>query len=377
MREKTRTEEQNRGRHKNRDGGKRDRTPRFSSPGNVPWLSGAAILFAAALALLLAARKFPGFAPWYTARLYPLWVNSLGRFWGIFPFSAAEAGIYLLLAGSTVYVARHWREPFRMLSRALFLGGALLFLYSATCGVNYYSTSFSDGLSYGREAHTAEQLEEFLRYLTEKANEYADCAGARLTAGEYAKDGVEAMKALGERDSRLSGYYPRPKYLTVPWILSVQQLAGIYSPFTVEANYNNAMVPYNIPHTLCHELSHLKGFMREDEANFIGFLACLESERREFRYSGYVMGWIYAGNALTAADPERYFAVRAQLDPEVLADLEENNRFWARYEGRVAEVAEAVNDTYLKANDQEQGVASYGMVVDLMLGWWDSEAGIH
>ena len=157
----------------------------------------------------------------------------------------------------------------------------------------------------------------------------------------------------------------------------MQQLAGIYSPFTVEANYNNAMVPYNIPHTLCHELSHLKGFMREDEANFIGFLACLESERREFRYSGYVMGWIYAGNALTAADPERYFAVRAQLDPEVLADLEENNRFWARYEGRVAEVAEAVNDTYLKANDQEQGVASYGMVVDLMLGWWDSEAGIH
>ena len=36
-----------------------------------------------------------------------------------------------------------------------------------------------------------------------------------------------------------------------------------------------------------------------------------------------------------------------------------------------------MNDTYLKANDQEQGVASYGMVVDLMLGWWDSEAGIH
>lgn len=36
----------------------------------------------------------------------------------------------------------------------------------------------------------------------------------------------------------------------------------------------------------------------------------------------------------------------------------------------MADAAEAVNDTYLKANRQEQGVASYGMVVDLMLGWY-------
>ena len=33
--------------------------------------------------------------------------------------------------------------------------------------------------------------------------------------------------------------------------------------------------------------------------------------------------------------------------------------------------AEAVNDTYLKANSQEHGVESYGMVVDLMLGWFE------
>lgn len=46
----------------------------------------------------------------------------------------------------------------------------------------------------------------------------------------------------------------------------MQQLCGVYSPFTVEANYNGDMPDYNVPHTLCHELSHLKGFMREDEA---------------------------------------------------------------------------------------------------------------
>ena len=69
-------------------------------------------------------------------------------------------------------------------------------------------------------------------------------------------------------------------------------------------------------------------------------------------------------------NPEAYLQIRSRLDERILADLEANNQFWDRYEGKVADAAEAVNDTYLKANRQEQGVASYGMVVDLMLGWY-------
>ena len=55
------------------------------------------------------------------------------------------------------------------------------------------------------------------------------------------------------------------------------------------------------------------------------------------------------------------------LSEPIIADLEENNEFWNRYEGEVAEVQEKVNDAYLKANGQVHGVQSYGRVVDLML----------
>ena len=74
--------------------------------------------------------------------------------------------------------------------------------------------------------------------------------------------------------------------------------------------------------------------------------------------------------ALAKVNPEAYLQIRSRLDERILADLEANNQFWDRYEGKVADAAEAVNDTYLKANRQEHGVASYGMVVDLMLGWY-------
>ena len=175
------------------------------------------------------------------------------------------------------------------------------------------------------------------------------------------------MEKLGEAYPALSGCYPVPKPVMVSWILAVQQLCGVYSPFTVEANYNWQMTGYNIPHTICHELSHLRGFMREDEANFIGILACTESDDAYFRYSGYLMAWVHAGNALAKADVESFYELHSQLCGRAVQDLQENNEYWDQYEGKVAEVSNQVNDTYLKLNDQKDGVQSYGRVVDLML----------
>ena len=181
------------------------------------------------------------------------------------------------------------------------------------------------------------------------------------------------MQHLGTEYPQLSGYYPQPKPVLVSWILAVQQLCGIYSPFTVEANYNWQMTGYNIPHTLCHELSHLRGFMREDEANFIGYLACIRSQETFFQYSGYLMGWVHAGNALAAQDWDSYMELHSKLSPQAVEDLQANNRYWDRYDSKVAEVANQINDTYLKLNDQEDGVKSYGRVVDLMLAYYRTQ----
>ena len=46
---------------------------------------------------------------------------------------------------------------------------------------------------------------------------------------------------------------------------------------------------------------------------------------------------------------------------------------WQRYEGKVAEVSESVNNTYLVIQGAPDGVRSYGRVVDLMLAWYDAQ----
>lgn len=346
------------------------------------------VFLGAALLLQLAARKVPGFGQWYAVTIYPLITGSLGRFMGIFPFSVTELGLYLLIVLFVVSLVRSWRRPLKILGRLLFGASLLFFLFTVNCGINYYRQPFSSlsGLTiqpsssqelYDLCSWLVEQIQDSVRQLEDQASEENGFSGQTSREPlpsygkllEYGRQGQLAMARLGEEFPVLVGFYPAPKPLLLSRILSVQQLCGVYSPFTVEANYNREMPLYNIPHTICHELSHLKGFMREDEANFIGYAACIHSEDLYFRYSGYLMGWVYAGNALAQADPEGFAALRSALPQAALTDLSYNNAYWDAFQGKVAEVSTRVNDTYLKLQDQQDGIQSYGRVVDLMLAY--------
>ena len=139
----------------------------------------------------------------------------------------------------------------------------------------------------------------------------------------------------------------------------------------METNINVDVPDYSIPSTIMHELSHSYGFMREDEANFISFLGCIQSESLEFQYSGYMHALIHAGNKLAGIDMDLYTELNKTYDPGVRLDLNANSDYWDQFEDTVIqEVSNVVNDTYLKANNQSDGVASYGRMVDLLLAWY-------
>ena len=349
-----------------------------------PWTAGGTLLLAAAL-LQLAARKFTGFAQWYAVTVYPLIVGTLGRLTGLFPFSVVEIGLYALILFCLFCLIRNFRRPAKLLSGAFLIASTLAFVFTVNCGINYYRKPFSADSGLTIRKSSTEELYALCSYLVDQVcaakgdldalspyeGQTTATPGPTLSGlNRYGTSGRKAMEQLGELFPDLDGFYPRPKALLVSRILSVQQLCGIYSPFTVEANYNREMPRYNVPHTICHELSHLKGFMREDEANFIGYMACIGSDDPEFRYSGYLTGWVYAGNALAKADMDAYITLHQKLPPEAVADLAYNNAYWNHFDGKVAEASTRMNDTYLKLQNQTDGVKSYGRMVDLMLAYY-------
>lgn len=358
----------------------------------LPKVVFALLLWTAAVLLTLLARFVPGFAEGYASTIYPLFTGTVGRIIGLLPFSVAEILLYVLIFMTVVSVivclihllaclfsgAPLLSKTIAVLAvRIACVTGVLALAYVAFCGINYHRSTFAENIGLMVSPSSKEELADLYASLAESIN--ADSAAVArdeegifdigLSMKDCRKACVTAMESLGQDITSLDSFYPQPKPILLWQLLSYQNVTGVYSPFTIEANYNRDIPSFTLPFTICHELSHLTGFMREDEANFIGWLACASSDEPWLRYSGNLTAFITVGNALYATDAEAWRQVYGGLCHEAKVDLQENNEYWKRFEGKVAETHEKVNNAYLKANGQTDGVKSYGRMVDLMLAW--------
>ena len=121
-------------------------------------------------------------------------------------------------------------------------------------------------------------------------------------------------------------------------------------------------------------MSHQRGIAREDEANFVAFLVCMESDDVYIRYSALVNLLQYVSSALSRADSELYATVyRGHYSSALRSELSAYSKFFDEYRQSTAStVVGAVNDTFLQSQGQTQGTQSYGLVVDLFVAYYKS-----
>ena len=336
---------------------------------HLPWAAGMLFL-AGALLLRALSRQVPGFADRWRSAANPLLVGTLGRLSGLLPFSVEELMILLLVP----FLLLLYRK--RRLLRGGFCFFSLLFLlFEMNEDVYFQCRSFAELAGIPTGSYSTEELLEVCESLTDEVNRLAplqerDARGLMVCGPDTGGRLRARMKVLGERWSVLAGFYPPPKPILFSRVLSLCSFTGFYSMIPVEANYNREMPPYNIPFTLGHELSHLKGITSEQEANYLGYLSCITAEDPDLRYSGAMLGWIYCTNELLLRDKEAHRAIRKQVCPEASLDLDFNTAFWDQYEGDVSETAESLNDSFLKSSGLSDGVRSYDLVVDLIVRTW-------
>lgn len=247
------------------------------------------------------------------------------------------------------------------------------------------SERFSFGGVSGRE-YGAVELGIVRDYVVEQANELSVCferdeKGYIVYDMDMEAEAIARMQALEELIPNLRGYYPRPKKLAWSDFYSQQYIMGYYFPFSMEANYNRRMYLTNMPVTMCHELSHLKGFILEDEANFIGYLASVSSEDLLFRYSALLGVIGYLDRDLVRAvgrDSEEYQS-HVPISELVASDkLFLTEEAWQQVEENaildtqtVSEAADTFLNTTLTLNGVSDGTISYSRVVDLLLWYYD------
>lgn len=331
----------------------------------------------------------------YSRGLYHGMATALTALTGRADFSVMEVILLLLGAGSLLYLAFWVRETIRQKRRWWLVcikrlwiiaaaASAVFFWFILTGDLNYYRIPVGESLGLRTEATDVETLRALCHLLAEQAGELRpeceeDADGvfvSSVTYAELAETASDAVTALDEiyevQLFDLAGR-TRPKAMRFSEVMSYIQLTGVIFPYISEPNINVHQPAYGISSTMCHELSHICGFMREDEANFISYLACSNSDSAELRYSGAMMGLIHATNRLYRYDPNAWQEICSLLPEGVLRDLSANSRYWKKYETPVGETADRWNDAYLKANDQADGVQSYGRMVDLLIAFYRAQ----
>lgn len=254
--------------------------------------------------------------------------------------------------------------------------------------VLYHTPTFAELSGYPQDTYTAEQLEQLCEFLIIRTNDLSmqvqrDDEGRFVRTADLDATAKAAMKELGKEYPQLSGYYSTPKEIKNSFFMSQQYLMGVYFPFTLEANYNTEMYQLNSPDTVCHELAHTKGFIREDEAGFIAFLACAASDDVEYQYSGYIRALKFVfGKCKENCDGETVGRLYNLQYDGVITDIKANNEYWQQVqesdEGllnsqKVAEVSDKAMEASLKLNGVKDGKQSYGRMADLMLDWYFSQ----
>jgi len=151
---------------------------------------------------------------------------------------------------------------------------------------------------------------------------------------------------------------------------------GYYNPFTGEAQVKTNVPSFLKPFIVAHEMAHQLGYAKENEANFVGYLACRSSADIQFQYSVYFELFWYAANDLYRKDSAKAKYYKSILHPQVLRDYQALRQYLLQTDNFIEPYISKVYDEYLKWNSQPKGKRTYNEVIAFLIAY-QKKYGIH
>ena len=317
----------------------------------------------------------------------------LAKLTGILPFARAEVVILLVipLAVGGFFLARRLEkreDPKGAYYFLSYLLGFLCLMYTLfvfTLGTAYFGTPMDEELGLDREKVSAEELYETAEAILERIDSVIDeiefdengASVMPMTRKELNRELNTLAKKAAEKYPFLSSLSSRVKPILLSKPMTYTHMSGIYTYLTGEANINTNFPDSTIPFTMAHEMSHQRGIAREDEANFAALLISMESDDPYILYSAYYELFKYFINALAVADTELFEAIYKKADSRLVGEIYAFNDFFDKYaDNLAADITGGLNDAYQQIQGVEEGIASYGLVVDLAVAYYKANGRI-
>ena len=224
----------------------------------------------------------------------------------------------------------------------------LYFLFYFLWGLNYFKPSLVDKLNIKSE-YEFNVLDETINRVIFEINKESSFISKDINKSDI-------FNLINTSASNI-------KKSIIPDIFLYQKVSGHYIPFTSEAIFVDKIPLVDMPIVILHEQAHQSGYANEGEASFIAFSKAINNREPFIRYSGYFYALINLLNEISKKNSDKLDDYITKLDEKVISDIKKVQNFWSKYSNSFLDKAQNyIYDLYLKSNNQEAGIMTYGEV---------------
>lgn len=317
---------------------------------------------------------------YYSTGLYPFLSNLFRLAFGWIPVAVGDLLYFVLAILALTYVFKNRKSilqhKFLFLRDIVVVLSVAYFTFHLMWGFNYYREPLAEKLKL-TETKDYQELLDFTKQLIKKTNE-AQVFITRdsslpvkfpYTQKEMLRISIKGYTTLKITHPFLNYTTPSIKTSLFSTGLTYMGYAGYLNPFTNEAQVNGLLPNFRFPVVAGHEIAHQLGYSAENETNFIGYLVTSKNKDNYFQYAAYAYALGYCLNDIRRGDAVVFDTIVETLNPGVKANFMEMNAFWSRYENPMEPVFKSIFNSFLKANNQTEGIQSYNAVVSLLVAY--------
>ncbi len=321
----------------------------------------------------------------YSTGVYPV-IAKIQRFlFGWLPFSVGDIFYGFLILVILYKNFQLFKTIFRRkVTRQFFIGGLqqaiffILFVYvffNLLWGLNYNRLGIAYQLNLEVKEYSAADLDTLTNILQNRANYYAGFVteAQRDSFNQKKRLFNSSVEAFDEAAKKYSFLNYKPKSIKpsfFSYLGNYLGFQGYYNPFSGEGQVNTTVPRFLEPYVTTHEMAHQLGYGKENEANFVGFLACRAYNSNAFRYSVYYDMYNYSLGELYRRDTGLARSYQLKAHAQVIKDQKEFRNFYRKYRNPIEPIVMWGYGHFLKANNQPAGKRSYNEVVSWLIAYY-------
>ncbi|CAM4375849.1 DUF3810 domain-containing protein [Zobellia nedashkovskayae] len=317
---------------------------------------------------------------YYSNGIYPVISQFFRILFGWVPFSVGEIMYVLLIVLGIRYLyVNHLKIrqfPFQFLRNVVVVLSVFYFTFNLVWGLNYYRKPIAENFAIRDSVQTSDVIDLAERLIVktnqlqfELTSDSTKRVQVPYSRNEIFDKTVDGYKQLEKQLPFLEYDHRSLKKSMFSKLASYMGIGGYLNPFTNEAQVNALTPEFRFPVVSGHEVGHQVGYSKENETNFIGYLVTIKNEDHYFQYSASAYALSHCLSAIRRTDKEKFDELYAKVNIGVQENYRELYEHNLEFVNPFEPIFKSIFSTFLKANQQKDGIKSYGKIVELMVGY--------